>query len=42
MSCSRNSFRFSGKKLTLNFATSAAGGIRVELQQPDGKPISPA
>lgn len=30
---------FAGKRLTLNFSTSAAGGIRVELQQPDGKPI---
>lgn len=30
---------FSGKKLALNFATSAAGSIRVELQQPDGQPI---
>ncbi|MGV3723113.1 MAG: hypothetical protein ACO1SX_19610 [Actinomycetota bacterium] len=29
---------FTGKRLTLNFATSAAGGIRVELQSPDGKP----
>jgi len=31
--------RFQGKRLVLNFATSAAGGIRVELQTPDGKPI---
>jgi hypothetical protein len=31
---------FSGKKLSLNFSTSAAGGICVELQQPDGQPIS--
>ncbi len=30
---------FSGKELTLNFSTSAAGGIRVELQKPDGQPI---
>jgi len=30
---------FTGKKLTLNFSTSAAGSIRVELQRPDGKPI---
>ncbi len=32
-------FTFSGKKLTLNFATSAAGSIRVEFQTQDGKPI---
>ena len=31
--------RFAGERLTLNFATSAAGGIRVELQDPDGKPL---
>ena len=31
--------RFSGDRLELNFATSAAGGIRVELQEPDGTPI---
>lgn len=30
---------FTGKELTLNFATSAAGGIRVEVQDIDGKPI---
>jgi len=30
---------FSGKALTLNFSTSAAGGVRVELQKPDGQPI---
>jgi hypothetical protein len=30
---------FTGKKLSLNFSTSAAGGMRVELQQPDGRPI---
>lgn len=30
---------FSGKALTLNFATSAAGGIRVEIQDAGGKPI---
>jgi hypothetical protein len=30
---------FEGKKLVLNFATSAAGGIRVEVQSPDGKPL---
>lgn len=30
---------FAGKQLTLNFATSAAGGIRVEIQDADGQPI---
>ncbi len=30
---------FDGKRLSLNFSTSAAGDVRVELQQPDGKPI---
>lgn len=30
---------FTGNRLTLNFSTSAAGSIRVELQNPDGKPI---
>ncbi len=31
---------FSGNRLMLNFATSAAGGIRVEVQDADGKPIA--
>ncbi len=31
---------FTGNRLVLNFATSAAGGIGVELQDADGKPIS--
>jgi hypothetical protein len=31
--------RFQGSKLLLNFATSAAGGVKVELQRPDGTPI---
>jgi hypothetical protein len=30
---------FSGKNLVLNFATSAAGSLQVELQDADGKPI---
>lgn len=30
---------FTGDHLRLNFATSAAGTIRVELQHPDGKPV---
>ncbi|MHB0957873.1 MAG: hypothetical protein ACYC0X_19175 [Pirellulaceae bacterium] len=31
--------RFQGRALSMNFATSAAGGIRVELQHADGSPI---
>ncbi len=30
---------FSGKSLSLNFATSAAGSVRVELQDVDGRPL---
>ena len=30
---------FTGKELALNFATSAAGGIRVEIQDAAGKPL---
>ncbi|MFV1967295.1 MAG: hypothetical protein ACC628_17845 [Pirellulaceae bacterium] len=30
---------FAGKRLTINFASSAGGGLHVELQTPDGKPI---
>lgn len=30
---------FTGKKLQLNFSTSAAGGIRVEIQDESGKPL---
>lgn len=30
---------FAGNALSLNFSTSAAGSIRVEIQAPDGKPI---
>jgi hypothetical protein len=32
-------FTFTGSKLSINFATSAAGGIFVEIQTPDGTPI---
>jgi hypothetical protein len=32
-------FRFSGKQLTLNYATSAAGSVQVEIQDADGKPL---
>nr|WRX36719.1 hypothetical protein [uncultured bacterium] len=31
--------RFSGNRLKINFASSAVGGLRVELQTPDGQPI---
>ncbi len=31
--------RFSGNRLILNYSTSAAGGIRVEIQDRDGKPV---
>ena len=32
-------FTFTGKRLTMNYATSAAGSVRVEVQDADGKPI---
>jgi len=32
-------FRFKGRELEINFATSAAGGIQVEIQTVDGKAI---
>ncbi len=32
-------FVFSGSQLHINFATSAAGGLRFELQSADGKPL---
>jgi len=31
--------RFAGKELAVNFATSAAGGLRVEIQDASGKPV---
>ncbi len=31
--------RFRGNRLLLNYSTSAAGGLRVELQRADGRPI---
>ena len=30
---------FKGSRLTVNFATSAAGTLKVEFQTPDGKPV---
>ena len=30
---------FAGGKLSINFATSAVGGVRVEVQDADGKPV---
>jgi hypothetical protein len=32
-------FTFTGRELEINFSTSAAGGIRVEIQDPDGIPF---
>ncbi len=32
-------FRFAGEELVLNVATSAAGGVQVEMQAADGRPI---
>lgn len=32
-------FTFTGKRLSLNFSTSAAGAVRVELQTIDGRPV---
>ena len=32
-------FAFSGKSLTINFATSAGGGVRFELQDVSGRPL---
>ena len=32
-------FTFSGKELTLNYSTSAAGSLRVEIQDASGKPL---
>ena len=31
---------FSGKELVMNFSTSAAGSLRVEIQDSDGKPVN--
>lgn len=31
--------KFAGRELVINFATSAAGGLKVELQDADGKPL---
>ncbi|HWB95706.1 MAG TPA: hypothetical protein VG672_03365 [Bryobacteraceae bacterium] len=31
--------RFTGSRLELNYATSAAGGVRVEIQDAEGKPL---
>lgn len=33
-------FKFSGAKLEINFSSSAAGGVRVEIQDENGKPFS--
>ncbi|MEA2710570.1 MAG: hypothetical protein QOF78_3171 [Phycisphaerales bacterium] len=34
------SMKYAGERLTLNFATSAAGSVRVELQDESGKPLA--
>jgi hypothetical protein len=34
-----NPLRFSGKQLTINYATSAAGSVRIEIQDVDGKAL---
>ena len=34
------SLEFSGNRLVLNYATSAAGSIRVEIQDGSGKPLA--
>ena len=31
---------FSGRELEINYSTSAAGSVRVELQRPDGSPVA--
>ena len=31
--------RFSGRRLLLNYSTSAAGSVRIEIQNADGKPL---
>ena len=31
--------RFKGSRLEINYATSAAGGLRIEMQDPKGQPI---
>ena len=35
---SRTRWRFTGNRLEINFATSAAGSLRVEVQDAGGKP----
>jgi len=32
-------FTFTGRELVLNYSTSAAGSVQVEIQQPDGTPV---
>ena len=33
-------FRFSGKELEINYATSAAGSLRIEVQEANGVPVA--
>ena len=35
-----NAFRFTGRRLTLNYATSAAGSVQVEVQDAAGTPLA--
>ena len=37
--CVTKPIRFQGNRLLMNFSTSVAGGIRIEIQAADGKPI---
>ena len=37
--CLTKLLSFSGRKLVINFATSAAGSVRIEIQDANGKPI---
>ena len=37
--CVTKPLTFSGSKLVINYSTSAAGSIRVEIQDADGKPL---
>lgn len=33
-------FTFSGKELEINYSTSAAGGLRIEIQEASGVPVT--
>lgn len=38
--CRTKPFRFTGKKLVVNYSTSAAGSLWIEIQDADGKPVA--